>query len=408
MEMADVCGLPPLIPSGLWSAKSAAEKARKWDLSQRVRSDGLVLRHWAPCDSAHTAQEAASADLSLTYSDSEYDSLLASPEWSRADTDLLIQLAQDFNHNFIVVHDRFESADGTTSRSVEDLKERYCHIASKIIPLRTAATGAPFDASIFTFNKDRETQRKKNLEALHARSVEAVQEEEMLFYELKRRELYGADWQAERDHLVQIMANHELPVPMQLPPIPGSSSSGSTESRKKKRAADAASGEHTKRKSAAVASALESVALAKRDTPQGVFIRGQRLLTPRASNLASKFKELLEEYNLLNPPLLPNTTVCDVADEVRSNVMVLLDIRKTVERLEHETISLRERKRMLLAGEVLAGGPSGGGAAPARADSGSTSDEYDEVEARKKKKAGGGGSGGGGSGSGIFKKARFH
>ncbi|KAJ3022392.1 UNVERIFIED_CONTAM: swr complex subunit [Siphonaria sp. JEL0065] len=248
---------------------------------------------------------------------------------------------------------------------------------------------------------ERDLERKKNLEALYNRPPEAIKEENFLFHELKRRELHERKWAQERDYLVKILSNHELPVPMPLPTIPGSVPSGAFDNRqKKKRPTDGAGvgGGGDPRRRAPLVSQDSSSALARKDLPQGVFLRGHRLLMPRASNIQAKFKEMLDEYGLATPPNYPNVAVCDVADEVRGNVMVLMDIKKSIERIDHDMAILRERRRALMSGEVLPNHSKMGG----MMESAESGDEYDEAEARRRKKSGGGGN------SGMFKKARLH
>ena len=139
------------------------------------------------------------------YNDEQYESLLKSSEWSKDETDYLINLALDFDLRWIVIADRYDyqpketASDGDTMaitvtpkpRTMEDMKARYYDIAAKMMvfhhPLSSMST-AEFDLheKMTKFDPVQETTRKKLADALLARSPEEIREEEILLGELKR------------------------------------------------------------------------------------------------------------------------------------------------------------------------------------------------------------------------------
>ncbi|KAJ3075930.1 DNA methyltransferase 1-associated protein 1 [Podochytrium sp. JEL0797] len=397
-------GVPPLTFSdAFWdSAAAMAAKPRKWihaEFTQPGRSDNLKLKHWVREDEPARAATATPSLNIPQYTEEEYSTHLQNPDWPKQETDYLIDMCRQFSLKFIVIADRYE-VEGKT-RSVEDLKERYYDVSGKLQIARSAST--PILQPVFKYDKQRDIQRKLNLNTLYNRTPEAIKEEEYLFHELKRRELHERKWACERDYLTRILSNHELATPMVLPVIPGVPSALLADSRKKqRRPLDGSSAAPEQRRRSAVPAHDSSSALARKELPQGVFLRGHKLVTPRASNLQAKFKDLLEEYNLANPPNFPNINVCNAADEVRCNLLVLLDIKKTIEKSEADIQALRDRKRMILSGERPHVGSkmNGGSAGMLESESG---DEYDAAEARRKRKS----FGGGGAGS-VIKKARVH
>ena len=66
-----------------------------------------------------------------TFSDVEYHQHLHDDNWSRPETDHLLELCKRFDLRFIVIHDRWDTQK-FSKRSVEDIKERYYHIANTL------------------------------------------------------------------------------------------------------------------------------------------------------------------------------------------------------------------------------------------------------------------------------------
>ncbi|KAJ3131393.1 swr complex subunit [Physocladia obscura] len=399
-------GAPPLVFADVFWATQAAGRvskpARKWTtavITSSARSDGLALQHWIPEDEAATGREEKSKLLSTDNADSE---------WTREETDELFALCKRFDLRFTVVVDRLES---DKSRTIEDVKERYYDVTNKILSARSISNNLSIPPQpLYIFNKQREVERKKILEALYARTPEQIKEEEYLFHELKRRELHELKWAADRDYLVKILSNHELAIPMPLPVVP----LAGIQQKKKKQVEHGSGGGNgaqiettVKRRAGPAVSVPQQIdgliaaphTLARREIPQGVWLRGQRPIVPKASNMHQRFKDVLEEFGLSAPPNMPNVAVCDVIDEVRLNVMVLIDVRRTCEKMEAEIAQLKERKKALLAGEISTGVHSGG---PAILRGDSDEEEFDEIETtnKRRKKAAGGGN--------LMKKARLH
>ena len=84
-----------------------------------------------------------------TYTEMEYTQHLTSPEWSREETDHLMDLASRFDLRFIIMADRWDR-ETFTERSVEDLKERYYNIVERLERVHGGATG--YLAKQFSFN----------------------------------------------------------------------------------------------------------------------------------------------------------------------------------------------------------------------------------------------------------------
>tara|TARA_R110002003_G_scaffold38_2_gene2284 strand:+ start:13086 stop:14636 length:1551 start_codon:yes stop_codon:yes gene_type:complete len=216
-----------------------------------VRSDGLILKHWrrkhttAPAvqpsedipmqDGEHTepyidtCSEYAKYDIKVdlpTFTDDEYDAYLRSDDWSREETDYLIQMVGDFAYRWAIVWDRYDFQPSTNSqengdadqalatmpfapsrkRSVEDLKARFYEISAKLMKQRIPEV--QMDAEQYStyemltkFDPVMERNRKMLATALMNRSMDEVKEEEFLLTELQRINMAANRLDAEREEL---------------------------------------------------------------------------------------------------------------------------------------------------------------------------------------------------------------
>ena len=216
-------------------------KPRQWEVTlfrNSARKDGLVLKHWrrkgdvgsigaampvTPADS-NAASEMESDDKNTStipdsywakynvkierpkFTDEQYETHLKSGDWSREETDYLLDLAYDFDLRWIIIADRYdyqpreapnENEDSmavTTEakpRTQEDMKARYYDVAAKSMVMHnplSSMSSSEFDAheKMTKYDPHRETQRKKYAEQLMQRTEEEKYEEEMLLKELSR------------------------------------------------------------------------------------------------------------------------------------------------------------------------------------------------------------------------------
>ncbi|KAJ3328493.1 swr complex subunit, partial [Blyttiomyces sp. JEL0837] len=291
------------------------------------------------------------------------------PTWTKEETDYLINQCQIYDLRFIVIADVYDY-EGKV-RTVEDIKERYYDISKRLEVARAAASGTTIlEGQLYTYDKAREHQRKQNLEVLFNRPPEVVREEENLYFELKRRENYEKKWAAERERLVKLFSNNELPTPATATT---SATAVNTDFKKKMKktaegglSGDAGPSHIRKDRKNSVKGAEEGAESPQRrkDIPQGVYIRSSKFTVPK-SNIQQKFKEIMDDYQIPAIPIMPTAAVCDRFENLRCNVINLLDTKRNIDRQEHEIHVLRERKRLLLQGEAL---PSPGSAGPANGD----------------------------------------
>ncbi|KIW18591.1 hypothetical protein PV08_02879 [Exophiala spinifera] len=225
-------------------------KPRHWEerpFQHGARTDGLVLRHWkrsipgsqtrppvvtngegsGDVEMTDDAKSTAAPELRYedeypshkwnvkvqipTYTDEQYENLLKADDWSREETDYLMELCREYDLRWVVIADRYDAKDivkPSTSqengeaagrevaarlpeRTMEALKQRYYTIAAKIletqIPISSMAQ-AEFQLweKMRSFDAKTETMRKAMAEKLFERTKDEADEERTLLEELYR------------------------------------------------------------------------------------------------------------------------------------------------------------------------------------------------------------------------------
>ena len=136
-----------------------------------------------------------------TYDLETYDKYLTDTDWTRAETDYLVDLVRECNGKWPVISDHFSSGK---DRSMEDLKARFYGISATLLSLRTPITSmtAP-EYNLFetlnSFDPRKEVTRKKLAEGHLLRPKDQVDEEAVLLGELQRIMLNQANLDSERE-----------------------------------------------------------------------------------------------------------------------------------------------------------------------------------------------------------------
>ncbi|KAL8854686.1 MAG: hypothetical protein Q9221_000468 [Calogaya cf. arnoldii] len=231
---------PPLSINELPKYKEKPKRTqryRHWDITpfgNSARTDGLVLRHWnwrddvntnvfptTPADSNAASEEQddrvpkPTSDYKYAkynvridrpvYSDEQYDAQLRNEDWTKDETDYLMDIAHEFDLRWVIIADRYNyqplqnmqqgNAMAITTppkhRTMEDMKARYYQVAAIAMALVNPLTSMSesefaIHEKMTKFDPALETKRKQFAESLLSRSREEVQEEEILLTELKR------------------------------------------------------------------------------------------------------------------------------------------------------------------------------------------------------------------------------
>ena len=105
----------------------------------------------------------------VEYTDEEYDKFLASPQWTRSETDHLMYICAEYDLRWPVIVDRYTL---TPPRTTEELMGRYYFVTSKIKAVRAGMNDFSVknsNTSVFDFDYDR--LRRTQQEALYRRYV---------------------------------------------------------------------------------------------------------------------------------------------------------------------------------------------------------------------------------------------
>lgn len=140
------------------------------------------------------------------YSEDQYNSTLANSDWTKDETDYLMDVVRDYDLRWPIIWDRYDyqSKDGDAgtdsstavvparkNRNLEDLKARYYEVAAKMMAVQRPVqymNQAEFSLHeiMVNFKPEDETRRKKFAEAQMGRSKEEAREEESLLLEVRR------------------------------------------------------------------------------------------------------------------------------------------------------------------------------------------------------------------------------
>ncbi|KAK5212562.1 chaperone ATPase hsp78 [Exophiala xenobiotica] len=226
-------------------------KPRHWEerpFQHGARTDGLVLRHWKRSIPGSQARPPTvtgvegSTDVEMTddsevapavqellfedefpshkwnvkvqipsYTDEQYENLLKSDDWTKQETDYLMELCRDYDLRWVIIADRYDAREVASSdrsqlngevagtevaakypdRTMEALKQRYYTITAQMLETQIPAsnmTQAEFQLweKMRNFDAKTETMRKAMAEKLFERTKDEADEERILLEELYR------------------------------------------------------------------------------------------------------------------------------------------------------------------------------------------------------------------------------
>lgn len=159
------------------------------------------------------------------YTNEQYHAKLQSDDWTKDETDYLMQLVKDFDIRWPLIWDRYEYSpkppedvemNGANTavvpvpkpRTMEDLKARYYEVQVKIMEVQKPMkymTQSEWDLHnvMLSFNPEQERQRKRFALASMSRSKDEAKEEESLLIEVKRIMTRAERFNEERRELYQ-------------------------------------------------------------------------------------------------------------------------------------------------------------------------------------------------------------
>ncbi|CAH1955467.1 unnamed protein product [Acanthoscelides obtectus] len=346
----DTKDAPPLFPTDSirnngykqTKIKLGMRKPRKWawiPFTNPARTDNATFYHWRrPSDEPKEypfAKFNKKVDLP-SYTDVEYQQHLKCDGWTKEETDHLIDLAQRFDLRFIIMADRYDT-EKYSKRSVEDLKDRFYKICGILAKLSG-------EKKIYTYDAEHERRRKEQLKKLQERKPEQIEEEQFLLGELKKIEARKKERERKTQDLQKLISQadnqNETPrkIDKKLP---------------KKKIANPSRPSRVDTNH--ILQVIETAGIKFPDYKNsGVSLRSQRMKLP--TNLGQKkskgIEQILQELGLeLNPT--PTEEVCLHFNELRSDIVLLMEIKAALSTCEFELQSLRHQYEALNPGKTL-------------------------------------------------------
>lgn len=189
-------------------------KAARWTKGAAAgRSDIERLTRWVRATPSTDHVATASRDFSKynvqaavpEYDDEQYEKHLTSNEWTKDETDYLMETYRECNGKWPVIIDHYEFGGGA-ERTMEDLKARFYSVSAAMLSLATpitSMTGADYAQyeMLSHFNPAQEASRKKLAEGHLYRRANEVDEETVLLGELQRIMLNQATVDSQREEL---------------------------------------------------------------------------------------------------------------------------------------------------------------------------------------------------------------
>ena len=195
---------------------------------------GLVLHHWKPVLSStsslskqsgaddddkemgdEVALDEAWAPFNTSsqvfhYTTEEYTQYLTDSDWTRDETDYLIDMCEMYDLRFIVIADRYEWPG--SHRTIEDLKARYYTICRRLLRERISNENVETrhtQLQTFAYDRQQEMERKNAVQKLFSRTPEQLAEEEALYVEARRLEQNETKFARERADLLRLLGGFD-------------------------------------------------------------------------------------------------------------------------------------------------------------------------------------------------------
>nr|CAG4638480.1 EOG090X076S [Cyclestheria hislopi] len=341
-------------------AQLGVRKVRPWKwmpFTNPARKDGAIFYHWRRVADEGKEYPFAKFNKQVhvpSYTDQEYQQLLQTEGWTKAETDHLFELCRSFDLRFIVIHDRWDRSRFTV-KSVEDLKDRYYDVCNILNKARHTSGPEP---KYVVFDADNEKRRKEQLRRLFERTTEQVEEEQNLLQELRKIEARKKDRERKTQDLQKLITAADGGS---IGSIGDSVSSRGTSSDKK---------QQVRKKTTVATPKAKFEAMPSVDTPttgikfpefktSGVFLRSQRMkLPPSVGQKKSKaIEQMLTELGLeINP--MPSEEICQHFNELRSDLVLLYELKLGLSTCEYELQALRHQYEALAPGQTLEIPPS--------------------------------------------------
>jgi hypothetical protein len=313
------------------------------------------------------------------YDDNEYHAHLHDPDWTKGETDQLLEMAKRFELRWPVIYDRWCSHFDYTNndqiphnRRIEDLQARYYTVAAILMQRRIVTEAAQETHAL-------QAQANEALEAEHEEAKRATTDALLiesaaakslatsdpkhqplmsnigtgstnkpafdLKYERERRAHQELLWKRtkEEDEEEARLRKELKEVETQLRKLKKAGAHVAASKRSGARGANAPAPEVTPETIQTAFAAMSPTPM-----PGTPYLQSARLVPPTPGagvnkNLLGRMKEILQEMKVPETPI-PTKRVCDLYDSVRRDILSLLVLQKSV--LQKE--GLLQSKRLVV------------------------------------------------------------
>lgn len=349
-------------------ANLSIKKPRKWiwtPFLNPARKDHLQLYHWRritdpnePPKEYQFAKYNARIDNHIPkYDDKEYNMLLLCDQWTKEETDYLMEMCIRFDLRFMVIHDRYDRKRFPFDRTVEDLKERYYFVYNQLAKAR-AFMEPP---KLKEYDSQHERKRKQQLVNLYNRTKEQIEEEANLINEMKKIEQKKRERERKTQDLQKIMdaagrhvQEHKRPENTTHTGHVGRPSGSGMRGMPGRRPGRGA-GRPSRESLAAMAPHLSGTAASLLDIStvgikfpdfktSGTSLRSQRLKLP--TSLGTKkmkaLEQMIQELGLDQFPM-PTEQICQNFNDLRSDLLLLYEIKVNLANTDFEIQSIKNQ-----------------------------------------------------------------
>ncbi|XP_011196367.1 DNA methyltransferase 1-associated protein 1 [Zeugodacus cucurbitae] len=354
---------PPLLPTdtalgigaGYKQAKArlGMKKVRKWEwapFNNPARTDDAVFHHWRRTTDDQKDYPFAKFNKQLqipTYTMTEYNTHLRTnvQKWNKAQTDHLFDLAKRFDLRFIVMADRWDRAQHGV-KSVEDLKERYY----EVVALLAKAKGQSGDKKAYAFDAEHERKRKDQLKKLFERTTQQVEEEQMLLNELKKIEARKKERERKTQDLQKLISQADQQ----------SDAATNVQSARKYEKKLVKKKLHHQPRPSKVDSVVNAIEIGGSGIKfsdlrgSGVSLRSQKMKLP--ANIGQRkvkaLEQAIQEFKV-DPSPPPTEEICNAFNELRSDMVLLCELRTALSTCVYEMESLKHQYEAACPGKTL-------------------------------------------------------
>ncbi|XP_039069230.1 SWR1-complex protein 4-like isoform X1 [Hibiscus syriacus] len=338
-------GVAPLMPSidvSQLKRRPPSDEKITWQwlpFTSSARKDNLELYHWVrvvngvpPTGDYSFAKYNKSVDV-IRYTDEEYEKHLTDPKWTKEETDQLFDLCEQFDLRFIIIADRLP-----TTRTVEELKDRYYSVSLAILVARAPSLGEVPGHPLVKepYNVTQEIERKRALSMVLSQTKHQERKDTEVLAEAKRI--------AESRLAAQAAEEPDIPATLDIGPESAERAVGS---------GDTISPSNVQVHAAAAAPSTSVIAdnsstLASLRMLR-VYLRTYALeqMVQAASSSAGlrtikRVEQTLQDLGVNLKPKVPTKAVCAEHLELRKEILTLLNLQKQLQYKEAEGSSFRD------------------------------------------------------------------